>query len=116
MLKELLQKVNFFDGQVKASKLEAIWSKLGDLNPADLATEVSELEQDQILALFRTMPKDLAAEVFTYLSREIHQDIFKNISHERIAALLNEMYVDDAVDVAQELPSNIVRKLIDKAH
>lgn len=114
MLKELLQKEHFFDGQLKASKLEAIWAKLDDLNPVDLATEISELEQDQILALFRTMPKDLAAEVFTYLSREIHQDIFKNISHERIAALLNEMYVDDAVDVAQELPSNIVRKLIDK--
>ena len=114
MLKELLQKEHFFDGQLKASKLEAIWAKLDDLNPVDLATEISELEQDQILALFRTMPKDLAAEVFTYLSREIHQDLFKNISHERIAALLNEMYVDDAVDVAQELPSNIVRKLIDK--
>ncbi|MBO4619011.1 MAG: magnesium transporter [Victivallales bacterium] len=114
MLKELLQKENFFEGQLTASKREALWNKLGDLNPADLATEVSELEQGQILALFRAMPKDLAAEVFTYLSREIHEDIFKQISHDEIAALLNEMFVDDAVDVAQELPSNIVRKLIDK--
>ena len=72
MLKELLQKENFFEGQLTASKREALWTKLGDLNPADLATEVSELEQGQILALFRAMPKDLAAEVFTYLSREIH--------------------------------------------
>ncbi len=114
MLKELLQKENFFDGKLKASKLEAIWAKLDDQNPADLATEMSELEQTQLLALFRSMPKDLAAEVFTYLSREVHEDLFKNISQEEIAALLNEMFVDDAVDTVQELPSNIVRKLINK--
>ena len=115
MLKELLKKESIFDGNtVKQSKLAEIWPKLEDANPIDLATEMSELPPQQLLALFRSMPKGLAAEVFTYLSREIHKDLFHNLSHSETAELLEQMYVDDAVDAVQEfeLPSNIVRKLI----
>ncbi|MBQ4481443.1 MAG: magnesium transporter [Victivallales bacterium] len=114
MLEELLQKENIDSGKLTASRIEAIRAKLAEANPVDIANEISEMEPKPMLTAFRILSKEQAAEVFTYLSREAHQDIFKQIPLEETAALLNEMFVDDAVDVIQELPSNIVRKLIDK--
>ena len=114
MLEELLQTENIDSGKLTASRIEAIRAKLAEANPVDIANEISEMEPKPMLAAFRILSKEQAAEVFTYLSREAHQDIFKQIPLEETAALLNEMFVDDAVDVIQELPSNIVRKLIDK--
>ena len=114
MLEELLQKENIDSGKLTASRIEAIRAKLAEANPVDIANEISEMEPKPMLAAFRILSKEQAAEVFTYLSREAHQDIFKQIPLEETAALLNEMFVDDAVDVIQELPTNIVRKLIDK--
>ena len=114
MLEELLQKENIDSGKLTASRIEAIRAKLAEANPVDIANEISEMEPKPMLAAFRILSKEQAAEVFTYLSREAHQDIFKQIPLEETAALLNEMFVDDAVDVIQELPTNIVRTLIDK--
>lgn len=81
-------------------------------NPVDIAELFEELPKDQCLKLFRILPKDLAAETFSYLSSEKQQEIVENITDEEIKHIINEMFIDDTVDFIEEMPANIVDKIL----
>ncbi|MCF2639438.1 magnesium transporter [Fusobacterium varium] len=81
-------------------------------NPVDIAELFEDLPKDQCLKLFRILPKDLAAETFSYLSSEKQQEIVENITDEEIKYIINEMFIDDTVDFIEEMPANIVDKIL----
>lgn len=81
-------------------------------NPVDIAELFEDLPKDQCLKLFRILPKDLAAETFSYLSSEKQQEIVENITDEEIKHIINEMFIDDTVDFIEEMPANIVDKIL----
>ena len=83
-----------------------------EMNPVDLARELEQMERGEMLMVFRLMPKDLAAAVFTYLDSSLHQHIVESITAHEIRELIDEMFIDDAVDLLEELPSNMVRAII----
>lgn len=92
------------------SKLRGV---LIDMNPADIAEQMTEIEDDKSLVIvFRLLPKEQAAEVFSYLESEEQQRIVARISDRELAGLVNEMFVDDAVDFTEEMPANIVRRVL----
>ncbi len=92
------------------SKLRGV---LIDMNPADIAEQMTEIEDDKSLVIvFRLLPKEQAAEVFSYLESEEQQRIVTRISDRELAGLVNEMFVDDAVDFTEEMPANIVRRVL----
>lgn len=92
------------------SKLRGV---LIDMNPADIAEQMTEIEDDKSLVIvFRLLPKEQAAEVFSYLGSEEQQRIVTRISDRELAGLVNEMFVDDAVDFTEEMPANIVRRVL----
>ncbi len=91
--------------------VNALKEQLLDMNPVDIANEMSEMDKSALLILFRLMPKDLAAEVFSYLPPREHRWIFDATSLTEVLSLIYDMSMDDAVDFLEELPSNLVREL-----
>ena len=81
-------------------------------NPVDIAELFEDLQKDQCLKLFRILPKDTAAETFSYLTSEKQQEIVENITDEEIKHIINEMFIDDTVDFIEEMPANIVDKIL----
>ena len=94
------------------NQLAKLKEVLIEKNPVDIAELFEDLPKDQCLKLFRILPKDLAAETFSYLSSEKQQEIVENITDEEIKHIINEMFIDDTVDFIEEMPANIVDKIL----
>lgn len=84
-----------------------------DSNPVDLAELLNELEKEERGLCFRLLEKDKAAEVFSYMDNDIRKALLKTLSSQNVAELFEEMYVDDAVDFLEDMPSNVITNLLD---
>ncbi len=95
--------------QKKFSELRAI---LSELNPADIANILENAEEKSSLTLFRLLPKELAAETFAYIDSERQEELISKFSDKEIREVINELYLDDAVDMIEEMPANIVARIL----
>ena len=93
----------------------ALRAALARENEADIAEFLEELPQDRVLLAFRTLPKEVAAEVFSDLPPETQQVIITAATDQEVTALVEELYVDDAVDMLEELPANVVKRVLKAA-
>lgn len=89
---------------------------LAELNEADIAALMEELEEEDMLKVFRILPKDLAADVFSYLDVDNQQLIITSLSDKEAANIINNLMADDAVDFLEEMPANVVKKLLANAN
>lgn len=90
----------------------ALKEKLSELNKADAAEFLENLPPKQLPVVFRTLHKEFAAELFSYLAQETQEQLITAITDKEASAIIDELYVDDAVDVLEELPANVVKKLL----
>ncbi len=88
---------------------------LSELNDADTAVLLERLPEEERLKIFRILPKDLAADVFSYLDVENQQTIIVSLSEREAASIINNLMADDATDLLEEMPANIVKKLLANA-
>lgn len=88
---------------------------LAELNEPDIAALMEELEGEDVLKVFRILPKDLAADVFSYLDVEVQQLIITSLSDKDAAGVIDNLMADDAVDLLEEMPANVVDKLLENA-
>ncbi len=95
--------------------LAELQKNLREMNPVDIANEMGEMDTADMIRVFRLMHKDLAAEVFAYLDANDHNTIARQLTSEEARLLVEEMYLDDAVDFLDELPSDMVRNILAKA-
>ena len=82
---------------------------LRDLNVADIAAMMEELK------MFRILPKDMAADIFSYLPIEVEQQIITSISDREAGKIIDNLMSDDATDLLEEMPANIVKRLLANA-
>lgn len=106
------------------STLEALlndkkYSTLKDIlvtmNPSDIAAVFDELDEERIPLLFRLLPKELAAETFVEMDPELQELLIKGFSDSELREVVREMYVDDAADLVEEMPANVVRRILAQA-
>jgi magnesium transporter len=83
-----------------------------ELNAVDIAELLEETEIDKSLILFRMLPKNLAVEVFSYLSNEQQKDIINAITDKEIAHIVQELFFDDMIDLLEEMPASVVKKIL----
>ena len=83
-----------------------------DINEADMASLLEELEMPELLTFFRILPKDMAADVFAYLPIDIQQEMILKFSLGEAARIIEDLDVDDAADLMDEMPSNVVTRLL----
>ena len=88
---------------------------LGTLNPADIAAFFSSLEEQKIPLLFRLLPKELAAESFVEMDVDAQELLIRSFSDNELKEIIDELYVDDAADLVEEMPANVVKRILRQA-
>lgn len=82
------------------------------LNEVDIAEYLQTLEADKVLLVFRLLPKDISADVFSYMDDDQRGKLMESISDQEISRLVDEMFIDDAVDFLEELPAGVVKRIL----
>ena len=88
---------------------------LSTMNPADIASLIVRLEQRKIPLLFRLLPKELAAETFVEMENEDQELLIRGFSDNELKEILDELFVDDAVTLVEEMPANVVKRILKHA-
>lgn len=89
---------------------------LSQMNTVDIADIFEELSKERTIHIFRLLPKDIAADVFSYIVPEKQQIIVEALTDSEIGKIINELYVDDAVDFIEEMPANVVNRVLQNTH
>ena len=87
--------------------------KVAEMNTADAILE--EMEEEELLKVFRILPKSMAADVFSYLEVDHQQMIITSLSDKEAANIIDNLMADDATDLLEEMPANVVKKLLANA-
>ena len=95
------------------------WSDLRDLlvlmEPADIALVLEALSREQLPLLYRLLPKELAAEAFVEMESEEQELLIQSFSDTELKEVLEELYVDDTVDLIEEMPATVVKRILQHA-
>ena len=85
------------------------------MNPNDVAGLFDGLEDKKIPLLFRLLPKELAAETFVEMEPDAQELLIQGFSDNELKEVLDELYVDDAADIVEEMPANVVKRILKHA-
>ena len=85
------------------------------MNPSDVAGLFVGLEDKQIPLMFRLLPKELAAETFVEMEADAQELLIRGFSDNELKEVLDELYVDDAADIVEEMPANVVKRILKNA-
>ncbi len=96
-------------------KYPALRDILVTMNPADIAYMFDDLEERTLPLLFRLLPKDVAAETFVEMEPELQELLIRGFSDSELKEVVDELYVDDAVDLCEEMPANVVKRILRQA-
>ncbi|MBQ3701404.1 MAG: magnesium transporter [Oscillospiraceae bacterium] len=98
-----------------AKKYQTLKDVLVTWEPADLAAVFEEMGEERTPLLFRLLPKETAAETFAELQPESQELLIRGFSDRELHELVNELYVDDAADLVEEMPANVVKRILAQA-
>ena len=113
MRKKLHKKV--FKALIEGRKFQEIRDMFNYYNMVDLALMVEDCSLDQVLMLFKILKREISAEMFTYLSYTKQEELINAFTSLEIKGMLENLYSDDIVDFLEELPSNLVKKILQSA-
>ncbi len=100
---------------VERKRWPQLRSELVRLEPADIALVLDDLPEDRLPLLYRLLPKELAAEVFVEMEPELQELLIRTFSDAELKEVLDELYVDDTVDLIEEMPANVVKRILKHA-
>ncbi len=89
-----------------------IKEELSEMEDVDIAILFGDLPKEKLSLLFRLLPKELAAEVFVELETDMQEDLISGFSDSELKSVIEELYVDDAVDIIEEMPANVVKRIL----
>ncbi len=93
----------------KFSKLREI---LIDMNPADIALVLEEASENDLPLVFRILPKEAAAELFSYMESDMQQALIEKLSDTELKGVFSELFIDDTVDILEEMPANVAKRIL----
>jgi len=96
-------------GTIDILKLKPL---LSDMNTADIAEISEELDKEQKIQFFRILPKAIASDVFAYMDSDQQQIVVEALTDMEIGEIINKLFVDDAVDFIEEMPANVVKRVL----
>ncbi len=85
------------------------------MNPTDIASLFEDLDEKKIPLLFRLLPKEMAAEVFVEMESDFQEMLIRGFSDNELKEVVDELYVDDAADLVEEMPANVVKRILRQA-
>ena len=93
-------------------KFKQLKDELETMHPVDIVDVLEELDKKQRTLVFRLLAKEEAAEVFTDMNSDMRADLINSLTDSELEEVMDEMYVDDTVDVLEEMPANVVDRLL----
>ena len=101
---------------LEEGKLQEFKQKATECPPVDIAEGLEEIEDEgRVLRVFRMLPKDISSDVFSYMTSEQQQLIAESATNAELKALVDDMFMDDTVDFLEEMPANVVKKVLQNA-
>lgn len=106
--------VELFQEYIEQGQYAKLRAEMAECNEADIAAMLEELELQapELLKVFRVLPKDIAADVFSFLPIEIEQMIITSLTDREAANIIENLFADDAADLMEEMPANVVKRLL----
>lgn len=105
-----------FERLLNEKQYKAIKSIFDTMNPVDTAVLLPKFEDDKSLVmLFRLIPKENAAMVFTYMEPEQQQVLLETFTDRELKTIMDDMFIDDTVDIIEEMPANVVERILSAA-
>ena len=110
--KEFMEMIKLLD----EGRLQEFKQKATECPPVDIAEGLEEIEDEgRVLRVFRMLPKDISSDVFSYMTSEQQQLIAESATNAELKALVDDMFMDDTVDFLEEMPANVVKKVLQNA-
>jgi magnesium transporter len=105
-----------FTSLLENKKYSTLRDILITMNPADIAVLFDDLAENTLPLLFRLLPKELAAETFVEMDSDSQELLIRGFSDNELKEVVDELYVDDAVDIVEEMPANVVSRILRQAN
>ena len=106
---EMLEKIEDLISRKRYAELRDL---LVPLEAPDIALVCGEIDESQLPLVFRLLPKELAAEVFVELDSDEQEMLIRGFSNTELKEVLDELYLDDTVDIVEEMPANVVKRIL----
>lgn len=106
------EKINLLNQLLEENRFKTLREEIVELNEVDISEFIEMLPKEKAIIVFRFLPKDLAAEVFANLETEAQQRIIHEITDQELGHILDEMFMDDMVDMMEELPAGVVKRVL----
>lgn len=115
-MEEITNEIEKIQELIEGKKLNELRAVLNDINSVDISVileELSEeLDKEKLLIAFRILTKERAGEVFSYLSPEMQEKLIVHLTDTEIRNVVNELFMDDMVDLLEEMPANVVKRIL----
>lgn len=97
---------------IEQKKYKSLKETISAINPYDLAMLLGNFQERSIFLLFRLLPKDLAADTFVEMDTERQRALIDSFSDKELREVIDELYIDDMVDIVEEMPANVVKRIL----
>lgn len=97
---------------IENKKFSSLKPILKEMDPVDIAELINDIDDEKDIIVFRLLPKDLASEVFANMDSESQKRLIKSFTDKELAFIINDLFADDTVDLIEEMPSNIVLRIL----
>lgn len=97
---------------IKEKKFQKLRQLLEEMNPTDIALILEEAEEKDLPVVFRILPKEQAAEVFSYFETDMQQFLIEKLSDTELKEVFDELFMDDTVDILEEMPANVTKRIL----
>lgn len=108
----MTEQLRRLEGLLEERKFSEAGAMVKDMNPADAAVFLDELQEQKMPLMFRLLPKELAADTFAYMSSESQKVLVRGFSDRELEEVMEQLFLDDTVDMIEEMPANVVKKIL----
>ena len=97
---------------IENKRFKELCEKLEDVNPVDIAEAMDGLDEKQVTVVFRLLKKETAADAFAYMEPDVQEALIKSLSDTELTVIVEDMEMDDAADLIEEMPANVVARIL----
>lgn len=97
---------------IENKKFSSLKPLLAEMEPADIAELINDIDKEKVIVIFRLLPKDLASEVFVDMNVDRQKMLINSFTDNEVSNIINDLFVDDTIDIIEEMPSNMVIRIL----
>lgn len=97
---------------IEQKRYKDLKDTISQINPYDLAMLLGDYQEKMLLLLFRLLPKDIAADTFVEMDKDRQRELIESFSDKELREVIDELYIDDMVDIVEEMPANVVKRIL----